>query len=775
MEPRVGFLPVPATSLVGRRNSQRHIAQALRSASLVTLVGPGGIGKSRLAVAVGDAVRLEYPNGVWHVDLTTVPTGGAIDDAILAVLGRGDHSAASSEMRLNDVVREKSMLLILDNCEHVARRAALVTSQVLAASPGLRVLATSRVALDTVGEHVVPVEALSTPDPKAVQDAHDTASFDAVRLLLARASAASPSFTINKFNFREVAEICARLEGWPLAIELAASHLRSLTPAQLLERFDDRLALSSKDPNSSPRHSSIRAVIAWSWELCEPTEQILWRRASVFAADGFDLDGARAVCADATLPGEEIWRVLDSLVAKSILVTVRAGSSMRFRFLETVQQFGQERQAHDERARCERSHRDYYLWMTATALAAWDTADQVSSIHTGRIEKANVTKAVEWSLTTPGEEDAGLQIAAQMRYHWAIDGSLREGRKTLTQALQSTTPASPARPAALWVLAWVTMLQGDTDACAAALAEASETARAVGDVSTSARVQVLGATALLWEGEIEAAVSGLQSGLDFFLESGDVGTVLFTSMLLVLALAEAGRYERAEEVAAAAVAASETCGEVWGRSQVLWALGYCRWLADDSDAAQETVRCALDLRLDFDQAGRALQLETLVWIAASRREYARAAMLFGGVRELWRRLGTSISAFGIRFAGHSRTCEVTLGKALAVNRFEAHATAGKQLQLEHLVEYALGHTMTESDMGERHLTRRENEVARLVGEGLSTTEIAERLVLSARTIEGHLTHALAKLGLRSRTQLALWAAKRASANAALRTTSISRS
>jgi predicted ATPase/DNA-binding CsgD family transcriptional regulator len=772
MERRIGNLPAPATSLVGRQDLQREIVRALRASSLVTLMGPGGIGKSRLAIAVGESVLADYADGVWHIDLTTVPTGGDVDDAILGVLEREDRSAASSETRVLDAVRGRSMLLILDNCEHVVRSAALLSSQMLAASPGLRVLTTSRVSLDIVGEHVVAVDALPAPDPDTVQDAREAASFDAVRLLLARATDASPSFALDETNFREIAAICARLEGWPLAIELAASHLRSLTPLQLLDQFDDRLGLRSNDPTASPRHSSMRAVIAWSWELCDDAERTLWQRAAVFAADGFDLDAAREVCADEALPESEVWRVLDALVAKSILVAVRTRSTMRFRFLETMREFGAQRQAAEDRARFERAHRDYYLGVTAGALAAWDTREQVPSISRGRLEKANIMKALEWSLSTPGEADAALQIAGRMRYHWAIDGSLREGRKTLTRALDATSVDAPGRAEALCALAWVTELQGDADACAVAIAGGVSAARAAGDERTYARIRVLESTAQMWDGDIEAAVAGLQDGLALATRLEDIGTSLFASMLLVLGLTEAGRWDQGERVAAEALAISERSGEVWGRSQLLWALGYSRWVAGDADAARETIRSALHLRLDFDQTGRALQLETLAWIAASRRDYPRAALLFGGVRELWRRLGTSISAFGVAFAGHSRACEASLRNALPADRFEAQTAAGARLPLRELVDYAMGHEKIGPEAGDRRLTRRENEVAELLGEGLSTLEIADRLVLSARTVEGHVTHAILKLGLGSRTQLAVWAAKRAAARASRPTTTV---
>lgn len=760
----LGSLPVPATSMVGRADSLREVVRALRKVPLVTLTGPGGIGKSRLAIAVAESERAHYGDGVWHVDLSNVPAGGPIDEAILESLTRGDHSMTPSGRRLNDVVAGKRMLLILDNCEHVSRQVSVVTSDMLATARGLSVLATSRIALDSVGERVVQVPPLAVPDPDLVTDAAEVRAFDGVRLLVARAMAASPSFDLDQSNFREVAAVCSRLEGWPLAIELAASQLRSLTPAQLLETLDDRLALCSKDPATIARHTSLRAVIGWSWELCEPAARTLWQRASPFA-DGFDLDAARQVCSDERLPSEEIWRVMDSLVSNSILVATRGPSSLRFRFLETVRQFGREQlDLSAERVHYDRRHRDYFRSMTADAARAWDTAEQTASIRKIRAEKANITRALGWSLATPGEEEAGLEIAAHLRYHWAIDGSIRDGRRWLQRALDATTTDAGMRPTALWVLAWVTILQGDAGACSAALDEARELALARDDRIASTRAQVLRATALLWVGDAHNAVTSLRSALEFFRGAEDPGALLFTSMMLILALAEAGSAEEAESVATEALSVSGRSGELWGRAQSLWALGYCRWLAGDHEAAHTLVESSLNLRLDFDQTGTALKLETLVWVAASRREYERAATLLGGVQQLWKRLGTSISAFGIHFARHAHECEEALRLTMSAARFDSRVAAGRALHVEELINYALGKALANSSPDERHLTPRENEVSRFVGEGLSTEEIAERLTLSVRTVEGHLTHALAKLGFRSRTQLALWAAKRSAAN-----------
>jgi non-specific serine/threonine protein kinase len=443
---------------------------------------------------------------------------------------------------------------------------------------------------------------------------------------------------------------------------------------------------------------------------------------------------------------------------------------MRFRLLETMRQYGSEHHDPQDRARIERAHRDYYLGMTGAALAAWETPEQVNSIMTGRLEKANIMKALEWSLSTPGEAAAALQIAGRMRYHWAIDGSLREGRKILSRALQATPSDAPARPDALSALVWVLQLQGDADACELAIREGVAAARAIGDQRTYARLRIHESTEQMWKGDIARAVSGLEDGLELATRIGDIDASLFASMLLVLGLTEAARFDDAERVAADALAASERAGEVWGRSQLLWALGYSRWVAGDDAVAQDTIHAALALHLDFDQTGRALQLETLGWIAVSRREYTRAATLYGGARELWRRLGTSISAFGVAFAGHSRTCGESMRAALPIDRFDTLAAAGSRLPLGDLIEYAMGHELSQADSGDPRLTRRENEVARLLGEGLGTVEIAERLVLSARTIEGHVMHATLKLGLESRTQLAVWATKRATAPASRPTT-----
>jgi predicted ATPase/DNA-binding CsgD family transcriptional regulator len=762
--PLFGQHPIGSAPLVGRLAPRRAVARTIESSALVTLTGAGGIGKSRLALAVAETIASEFVDGVCWIDLSTLPVNGSVDEAILSVLTAVDHSREPSIARLADVLRDRQMLLVLDNCEHVLKRVASFTASVLVVARGIRILATSREVIGSPHERVIPVEPLSLPpDDRGVLDA---STFEAVALFVQRAMAVRADFALDEANVGDVVAICRELEGWPLAIELAASRVRSLTVQQIRDDLKDRMAvLRTRDALAPERHQSLRAVVDWSWRLCDPTERMMWRRTAVFAADGFDLEAARLVCSDEQLPVATTWDVLDRLVSKSILVAFPRGGRMRYRFLDTMRHYGDERRTEaGEADELDRRHRDYCLMVAADAFRGWDTERQRESIELVRVNKANLVRAMEWSLSTPGESNAALDIAWRMVYHWAIDGSLRDGRRWLTRTLEAADHDASGRAMALWALVWVIVLQGDSDGADQALREMEASIPA--DPGVDARIGVFRGFEALRDDDIHHAVDLLTAAVDRFGSSGEAGGSIFASMLLVLAQAQAGSFDQSDGIVARAVSLSERCGERWGRAQLWWALGYARWLQGDSDAALELIRRGveliahgIDLGLDFDRVGFALKLEVLAWIAASRREYERSARLLGAARATWDAVGASIEAHGLYMVRHAQHCEEILKRAMPIERLEANLDAGAALSFESLLAYATGEADPALGPGQDvRLTRREREVSEQLGRGLGSQEIAAQLSLSARTVEGHIGRAMMKLGFDSRTKLAAWAA-----------------
>ncbi|MGY5124225.1 ATP-binding protein [Streptomyces nigrescens] len=336
---KAGNLPTEVTSFVGRRWEVSEARRLLARTRLLTLTGAGGLGKTRLALRVAAEVRRSFPEGAWVVDLAPLTDGALLAQTVLTALGI-DHDLARPMLPvLSDHLADKRLLLVLDNCEHLLDSCAELTRSLLAAAPHLQVLATSRQALGVDGEHLLTVRPLSAPDPNRPPAAALT-QYEAVRLFIDRAAAVVPGFTVGDDQGAAVAGICHRLDGIPLAIELAAARLRVLSPQQILERLHDRFALLSRGSSAEPaRQQTLRAAIDGSFELCTPSERRLWAYLSVFRG-GFDLEAAEEVCTDDGLSQGEILDVVTGLVDKSILIREDHRDHVRLRMLETIRHYG---------------------------------------------------------------------------------------------------------------------------------------------------------------------------------------------------------------------------------------------------------------------------------------------------------------------------------------------------------------------------------------------------------------------------------------------------
>jgi predicted ATPase/DNA-binding CsgD family transcriptional regulator len=756
----VGNLPIQVTSFVGRTDVQLAVRAALNKSRVVTLTGFGGMGKSRLAVAVAEELRADFAAGVWFVDLTPVESGSALEETVLAALGGQDHSVGSAHDRLLDYLGDREILLILDNCEHVIDGAVGLVSELRSADSRVHILATSRESLKVAGERVIPVPPLAVPDPESVTGAQHLTEYDSVRLLVDRTTAVQPGFAVNENNYRAVAQLCARLEGSPLAIELAATRLRSLSVAQVVERLDHQFhALGTGDRSAPPRQKTLRALVDWSYDLCSTQERLLWQRASVFAG-GFDLDAAEGVCSDHEVEVDQILQIVDQLVSKSVLTADTEGPTARFRFLETIRQYGYERlDASGQADSVSRAHRDYYLGLARTVLDTWATDSQIEGIARLRDERFNLSRALEWSFSTPGEHETGLELVTALRFHWAIGGFHREGRRWLDRAIDGMPTMTGGRGTALWVAAWVALVQGDRIGAQRYLDEAQKTVVGLDDSALAVYVGLMRGTAALFRSDIDEAIEFLDHAIAGLDQLEDYAGVLLGSMQQVVALAQAGESGRARQVAESALRLSEARGEQWGRCQALWALGFDSWMSGDYTEATELVQQALAMKPEFNRVGTALDIDLLAWIAASQKDHERAARLWGAARAMWADLGTTIGAFGSHFGDHSSRCEEQLRAGLHPERFGELSSEGASWTARHTVDYALSVDQSASGPTNKaltSLTRREREVANMVADGLSNREIASALVLSTRTIDGHVENIFSKLHFNSRAQLAAW-------------------
>ena len=414
-----GNLPAELTSFVGRRGEVAEVRRLLAGSRLVTLTGAGGVGKTRLALRAAAGLARAFPGGVWLVRLDQLREEALVAQAVAGALGLQDRAGFSPEGALAGHLAGRRLLLVLDNCEHLVGAVAKLADLLLRAAPGLRVLATSREALTITGEVVLAVPPLGAPDPGQQLILAQLGLFPAVRLFAERAAQVVPGFAVTEANMAAVAGICRRLEGLPLALELAAARLPVLSPAQVGERLGDRLGLLTRGGRANPaRQQTLRASIGWSYELCSRAERLLWARLSVFAG-GFELDAAEGICADDRLAAEEVPGLLAALAGKSILTAEHRGGVARYRLPEPLREYGRERlEESGEDAVLRRRHRDWHEQLARRADAGW-LSPQLTE-WTARLfrEHANVAAAQDFRQAEPGEAEAGLhQQGLRLRGH----------------------------------------------------------------------------------------------------------------------------------------------------------------------------------------------------------------------------------------------------------------------------------------------------------------------------------------------------------------------
>lgn len=756
---RAGNIPAEVTSFVGRRREVAEVRRRMSISRVVTLTGAGGVGKTRLALRVAAESQRVFPEGVWLVELADLQEPSLLAQTIATTFGL-DHSRKEPIQLLTEHLRDAGLLLVLDNCEHIVQACAALVTKLLSTAPEARFLLTSRHALGISAEHLFAVPPLPIPDRPHSPSVDAVALCDSVKLLVNRAAAVSPEFAVTPENVVAISAICARLDGIPLAIELAAARLRSLSPDQLLERLEGSFhLLSGGDRTVMPRHRTLDALIEWSYSLCSEDERYLWERLAVFIG-GFDLDAAEHVCAADGLPATSVVDIVDRLVAQSILIPEAHGRRMRFRMLEPIRQYGYDRlAASGEEELLRRRHRDYYNELGQRCVAEWFGPDQDAWLATLRAEHANIRSALEFCAKNPAEVQAGLSLAAAMKAHWHA-GFLREGRHWLDHLLRLDKALTEARAHALLCKAWIALLQGDMPAATTALDECRGFTEQHHDVYLAAYVAQVEGTAAYLRGDLSAAVKLCEEAIAGHEQVDDLAGVINTSFQLALALTFLGHGDQAALVCENAVELGEPYGERFGRSYALWALGIVRFVNGDPRSAVPVARQSLTVLSESrDDLGAVLNIELLAWIAAATGEYQDAARLLGNAEAVWRALGATMSTFGPQAQLGEQAKSRTLN-ALGEQRFRKLFDKQARLSAEHAVNDSLnrGRTVSTRESDPMPLTRREREVADLVAQGLTNREIAASLVLSIRTVDSHIENMLGKLGFAKRTQIAAWVA-----------------
>ncbi|WP_326568866.1 LuxR C-terminal-related transcriptional regulator [Amycolatopsis rhabdoformis] len=752
---RSGNVPFTATSFIGRRRQRKEIRDRLADGRLVSLIGPGGVGKTRLALHVADEMNHLFDNGVYFVELASVSEGGDVATAAVHALGIADQSNRDATAKLVEYLRDREILLILDNCEHVLTGAAELVSEVLRYAPSTRILVTTRTSLTVTEEFLYPVPPLTVPDDSQPVSAESLAQFESLRLLQERAAAASPGFVLDEHNAAAAARLCIQLEGIPLAIELAVARMRILSLDQILERLTDRFALLTMGSRSAaPRQQTLRSLVDWSFDLCTEPERDLWARLSVFAGS-FDLTAVEGVCG----AGGGTVDLLSSLVNQSILDVEDQESSMRFRMLETIRAYGAEvltRTGHEATFRTR--HRQYFLTAVKDLERSWCGPGQATSAQWMRVERENLRTAFETA--APGGEYQ-LQLLGGLRYRWYADGYLAEGRRWADEALdapESGRQPTPARAKALWVAARVCLLQGDHQAAAQRLEECEAAAARLNLADAAAHCLGLRGLAAQLRGDLSEAEKHFGVALRELADVGETPEWLMASFEYAVTLSLGGRSADSTAVSTSALAVCEEQDERWARAYLKWSQGLDHWLRGDFTAAQATALDALREHRAFDPSlGTALMTELLAWIAGSTGQCERAAQLLGASRSLWRRTGTELAAFGPKLTGYHSACHARLEQAMPPRALSTALHAGTKRTPAAIIAYALAEAdETGSTDIPPALTSRQQEIAALISKGLTSRQIAADLVISARTVESHIENIMTRLGFVSRSQIASW-------------------
>jgi predicted ATPase/DNA-binding CsgD family transcriptional regulator len=731
---------------------------------LVTLTGPGGVGKTRLAVELAERSRRAFRDGVWVVELASVEEEGSLVSTVLSALSVPDQSTRPALDKLVEFLSERQILVVLDNCEHLVEAAAGLTAVLLQHAPGLRVLATSREPLGIAGERICLIPPLATPSPFESHSAAALDQYEAVNLLVDRARAIVADFAITDENSDAVVQLCSRLDGIPLAIELAAARLRSLSVTQIVERLDRRFQLlTGGDRAGRPRQKTLRALIDWSCQLCTPAEQLLWARLSVFPGS-FDLESAESVCGFGDLDPVQILELLDRLVAKSIVSTERSGEQIRYRQLMTMREYGAELLAgHDDGySTLKRRQRDHYVHRAADMVAGWCGPGQSAALGAMRNDHANLLSVLEWSLNTPGELRAAAELASLLRYHWIAGGFLRDGRRWLDRILEQSDEQSLERGTAYWVAAWVSLIQGDRDTADRYLKECQKAAGVLDDPVLAAQASHWRAFYLFFVGNLRESIELYKFAIAAHRKAGDTVSVLTGLFQLALAQTYSGDTDQAVRTCEESLELSRRHGERWSHAYTLWALALCRWHMGENAQARKAAMEALEIQREFkDDMCTALTIELLSWIAASESRFETAAELANASSDIWAGLGTKTEALGPHLQADSVHSAETIRSHMSSQRLADLTGQQPRLTKEEAIAKALGVTslVASPEAARSPLTPKQGEIARLVAEGLSNRAIAQTLVLSPRTVEGHVENILSKLGFVARTQIAAWVAQ----------------
>jgi non-specific serine/threonine protein kinase len=692
------------------------------------------------------------------VELAEVTDAELVELAVAGALGVRAQPGEQQGAALSGWIGDRQALLVLDNCEHVLTAVRSLVGRLLRSCAGLKVLATSRQALGIPGEHVFIVPPLSTP--QLGEDGDATGRSDAVELFLERATAALPDFPETPANLAAVAELCVALDGLPLALELAAARIRTLTPRAMLDRLENRYPLLSQGSVQSPdRHRSLEASVSWSYELCTPAEQRLWARLSVFAG-GFDLESVEEVCTGDGIDRSEVVDVLSGLIDKSVLVRDPAAEQPWYRMLETLRQYGADRLV--EAGEADAWHERHRAWFAALAHrfgSSWAGPEQPAWITRMRHNHANLQAALD-AANDPALASRALATVVAAEFYWVVTGRLSEARHWIDAALAHRNVPDDDRAVALALSAYFAGVQNDLRVAELRLTEARAlAARTAHRPVAQGYLDFADGIVTLFRGGVEGAVAPTTRGVATFHELGDTAAETSVRLVLGLCLSASGDLAGAAEAKAENLRVTAAIGELYMRSYTLWSLGIDALESGDPAEAARLQLEALTMKAELqDDLGIALVLEALAAVASVGGDPHRSGVLLGAAKRMWDLIG--MTPLAAPYIAAQRELGERMARGAVLDRdFEAAYREGAAMSTAQAVEFAAARPAAVAAGPLAPLTRREAEVAALVGDGLTNQQIASRLVISVRTVDGHMENILRKLDFASRAQVAAWVAR----------------